>query len=53
MVESKRIFVSMNFANMLEEFIEKYKEQEGASLTIIQATDIVYNKIKKAGGLVI
>jgi hypothetical protein len=52
-MESKRIFVSKNFAIMLEEFIKKFKEMNGIELSQVQATDLVYKKIQKAGGLVI
>jgi hypothetical protein len=38
---------------MLEEFIKKFKEVNGIKLTPVQATDLVYKKIKNAGGLTI
>ena len=52
-MDSKRIFVSLNFNIMLEEFIKKFKEVNGIKLTPVQATDLVYKKIQKAGGLAI
>jgi hypothetical protein len=52
-MDSKRIFVSHNFFIMLEEFIKKFKEINGIELTQVQATDLVYKKIKNAGGLTI
>jgi hypothetical protein len=52
-MDSKRIFVSKNFSIMLEEFIKKFKEVNGIELSLVQATDLVFKKIQKAGGLAI
>jgi hypothetical protein len=52
-MDSKRIFVSKNFADMLNDFIIKFKNVNGIDLSLVQATDLVYKKIQKAGGLAI
>ena len=52
-MDSKRIFVSKNFSEMLNQFIIKFKEVNGIELSQVQATDLVYKKIQKAGGLAI
>jgi hypothetical protein len=52
-MDSKRIYVSKNFVIMIEDFIKKFKEVNGIELSQVQATDLVYKKIKNAGGLTI
>ena len=50
-MESKRIYVSKNFIILIDDFIKKFKEVNGFELSTIQATDLIYKKIQKAGGL--
>jgi hypothetical protein len=52
-MQSKRIFVSLNFANMMDQFIKQFKKEHGVDLTTTQATDLLYKKIDNAGGLII
>lgn len=50
---TKTIRCSENFVGLVEKYREEYEDKYGIELSETKATEIIFLKIKSAGGLII